>query len=537
MTAVAGDGVAPDAGERLASLAARAAAFADGIRFTFLYDAQRRLFSIGYRLADGDRPGRLDPSYYDLLASEARLASFIAIARGEVPQTHWFHLGRLLTSVGGSSTLLSWSAHPVRVPDAAPGPAQLPGHAARPDLPDGGASTTALRRRSRRRRGGSRSRPATSSITTRPTSTRPSASPAWASSAGSATSWWSPPTPPRLPPWSSRPRRPATCAGSRRRGWWASTASTRRSTTPTGSASDDESPEPAAHGTVVRSYMAHHQGMTLVAIANALLGHPMVERFHADPRVCATELLLQERVPRLAPITKPRPAEETRTSPPAPSATVRRFLSPHTAVLHAQFLGNGNYTVVITNAGGGASFCRGLAVTRFRRDATSDPCGQSLYLRDVRSGAVWNATYQPTGKEPEDYRVTFQAGQSDLPPPRRRDRDPARDRRLDRGRRRGAPPDGDESERSAARDRGDELRRDRARSSRRRSRPSGVRQAVRGERVPRRGFGIALPAPPTVRRRGRDLGGARARLRGQVAGPGGVGDRPREVPRTRARPQ
>ncbi len=77
--------------------------------FRFLYDPQRRILSIGFRLADAEGPGRLDPSYYDLLASEARLASFIAIARGELPQTHWFHLGRLVTSVHGTPTLLSWS--------------------------------------------------------------------------------------------------------------------------------------------------------------------------------------------------------------------------------------------------------------------------------------------------------------------------------------------------------------------------------------------------------------------------------------------
>ena len=93
----------------LPDLARRAAAFADGMSFRFLYDPQRRILSIGYRLADAEGPGRLDLSYYDLLASEARLASFIAIARGELPETHWFHLGRLVTSVDGTPTLLSWS--------------------------------------------------------------------------------------------------------------------------------------------------------------------------------------------------------------------------------------------------------------------------------------------------------------------------------------------------------------------------------------------------------------------------------------------
>src|SRR5260370_5310620 len=78
--------------------------------FEFLYDGQGQFCALGSRLPDAQGPGRLDPSYYDLLASEARLASFVAIAKGDVPDSHWFHLGRLLTSVDGAPTLLSWSA-------------------------------------------------------------------------------------------------------------------------------------------------------------------------------------------------------------------------------------------------------------------------------------------------------------------------------------------------------------------------------------------------------------------------------------------
>jgi cyclic beta-1,2-glucan synthetase len=176
---------------------------------------------------------------------------------------------------------------------------------------------------------------------------------------------------------------------------------------------DGESPtEPRPHGsrgTVVRAFMAHHQGMSLVALANALLDSPMVHRLHADPRVQATALLLQERVPRHAPITRPRPAEETRVAAPVAPVAVRRFRSPHTRYPHAQFLSNGAYTAVVTNAGGGASFCRGTVVTRYREDSTRDPGSQFVYLRDVRSGSVWSAAYHPTDREPEEYRVTFNA--------------------------------------------------------------------------------------------------------------------------------
>ena len=162
--------------------------------------------------------------------------------------------------------------------------------------------------------------------------------------------------------------------------------------------------------------------MTLAAIADALTGNRMVERFHADPRVQATELLLQERVPRHAPLLRPRPDEEARVAAPVPPAAVRRFRSPHTAFPHAQFLSNGNYTAVVTNAGGGASFCRGRAVTRWRQDATRDPGGQYVYLRDVRSGRVWSATHQPTARDAEDDVVAFTHGEGDVPAKGRRDR-------------------------------------------------------------------------------------------------------------------
>ena len=78
---------------------------ADAMEFGFLLDPERKLLSIGYRVADGS----LDPSCYDLLASEARLASFVAIAKGDVPTRHWFRLGRAVTPIGRGAALISWS--------------------------------------------------------------------------------------------------------------------------------------------------------------------------------------------------------------------------------------------------------------------------------------------------------------------------------------------------------------------------------------------------------------------------------------------
>ena len=160
----------------------------------------------------------------------------------------------------------------------------------------------------------------------------------------------------------------------------------------------------------VRAYFAHHQGMSLVALANVVLGDPMVRRFHSDPRVQATESLLQER-PRA-----PRAAHPHATA--GGDATWRRRRRRRglgrsarrtRATPSRHFLSNGRYTTSVTNAGGGASWWHGLAVTRHREDPTRDPGSQLLYLRDVRSGRLWSPTYQPVRGPLGRYRVTFQS--------------------------------------------------------------------------------------------------------------------------------
>jgi cyclic beta-1,2-glucan synthetase len=394
----------------LADLAHRAAAFADGMSFGFLYEPQRRILSIGYRLADAEGPGRLDPSFYDLLASEARLASFIGIAKGDLPETHWFHLGRLVTNVDGTPTLLSWSAtlfeylmpllfmksYPQTLLDQTCRMAvrrQI--EYAKDRAVPWGISESAYNIVDRHDNyqykafgvpGLGLKRGLGDELVIAPYATALAA---------------------MLDPIEAARnlRRLGTKGLFGAYGFYEAIDYTH------GSATEDAAtigpPARPSSGTVVRAFMAHHQGMSLVSLANTLLGDPMVKRFHDDPRVQATELLLQERVPRQAPIAQPRPVEETRAAGPLPALAIRRFRSPHTRFAHAQFLSNGNYTAVVTNAGGGASFCRGRVVTRHREDPTRDPGSQFLYLRDVRSGAVWSATFQPTLKEPDDYVVTF----------------------------------------------------------------------------------------------------------------------------------
>ena len=394
----------PDAhAGRLESLAYRAARLFDLMDFRFLYDKKRRLFSIGYRLADLETVPRLDPSYYDLLASEARLASFLAIAKGDVPELHWFHLGRLLTSVRGSPVLLSWSAtqfeylmpqllmrnYPDTLLDVSNRMSvqRQIDYAASRGTPWGisEAAYTSVDRLGNYQYkafgipGLGLKRGLGDELVVAPYAT------ALAAAVDPVRS-------------TKNFRRLADLGLFGEFGFFESIDYTDRNT------GDAHRP---GQGTIVRAYFAHHAGMTLVAIANAVLGDRMIDRFHADSRVQATELILQERIPRQQPITEPRPLDETLVSTPSAGAPLRRYRTPHTVYPHAQFLSNGKYVAAVTNAGGGASFCDRTAVTRSRQDGTCDPGSHFIYLRDIRSGSVWSPTFHPTRRDPESYLATF----------------------------------------------------------------------------------------------------------------------------------
>ena len=169
----------------------------------------------------------------------------------------------------------------------------------------------------------------------------------------------------------------------------------------------ERNPE-GSRGVVLPTYMAHHQGMSLVALDNALHDAPMQQRFHADPRVQAADLLLQERIPHLVPL-KNLPIEIADHVPTARrvAPSVRRYATPHTLSPRAHLLSNGSYVVMVTNAGGGYSRRQQVALTRWREDVTTDAWGSFCYVRDVDAGDVWSTTYQPTAREPEEYEVTF----------------------------------------------------------------------------------------------------------------------------------
>jgi cellobiose phosphorylase len=396
----------------LEDVSARADGFAGGMKFGFLYDPQRRLFSNGYRLADLDGAGRLDGSYYDLMASEARLASFVAVAKGDVPQSHWFHLSRALISLKGRVTLVSWSAsmfeylmpliftksYPDTLLDrscrvAVQCQIDCVGDRGVPwGISESAYNLVDLQGNYQYKAFGvpglGMKRGLRDELVVAPYATAL----AMMVDAKAAV---------------LNLDRLAELGLDGRYGFYEAVdfSPPKSYRTPDGEAAGPLPDNP--RGVVIRAFMAHHQGMTLAALANVLLDSFIVEDFHADPRVQATEFLLQERVTRQLSVKPLRPAEMTYSDRSFLPEAATRLRSPHTLYPQAHFLSNGRYMAVVTNGGGGASIAHGRSLTRWRMDRTRDAGSQFIYLRDVRSGAVWSATHQPVAKDAEEYRITF----------------------------------------------------------------------------------------------------------------------------------
>ena len=159
--------------------------------------------------------------------------------------------------------------------------------------------------------------------------------------------------------------------------------------------------------------------MSLIALDNLINRNAMQNRFHSDPAVQATELLLQERIPRGVPAAHPR-AEEVLTGRVVRTLTglvTRAYDTADLPTPRTQLLSNGTYSLMITTAGAGYSMCGPLAVSRWREDSTRDNWGSFVYIRDVRSGAVWSAGHQPVGSKPQSYEVAFSEDKAATFPP------------------------------------------------------------------------------------------------------------------------
>ena len=376
--------------------------------FEFLYDKARRLLAIGFNVSEHRR----DASFYDLLASEARLASFVAIAEGQLQQEHWFALGRLLTGIGSEPTLVSWSGSmfeylmPLLVmpnftetlldQTCQAAVAQQIAYGASREVPWGisesGYNVTDVHLNYQYRAFGV---------------------PGLGFMRGLA---------------DDLVIAPYACVMALMVDPQAACANLRRMAA-TGFAGRygfyeavDYTPARLAPGqsfAIVRSFMAHHEGMSLLALASALLKRPMQRRFNAYPPFQATEMLLHERVSESAPV-RPHSAEHSGMPHAAvdQEAQMRVFDTPHTPIPEVHLLSNGRYHVMITNAGGGYSRWQDLAVTRWREDISRDDAGTFCYLRDVTSNEVWSTGFQPTLKPSAAYEAIFPQSRAEF---RRRD--------------------------------------------------------------------------------------------------------------------
>ena len=386
--------------ERLAALEQTARRMALGMEFAFLRNAERKLLSIGFLVADD----MLDDNCYDLLASEARLACFIAIAKGDVPAREWFRLGRATAPVDNGAALVSWSGSMFEY--------LMPSLVMRAPIGSLLHQTNRLAVRRQIEFGRSRGIPwgaSESAYNVRDLEYTYQYSNFGVPDLGLKTGLedefvvapYATALAAMIGPEEAVENlgRLAAEGGRGRFGFYEALDYT------PGRVPDGQSVA------VVRAYMAHHQGMSIVAIANATLDGIMRRRFHADPLIEATELLLQERAPRSVPSATMRPVIHKRAVRTADAASPCGRYCTHAQMQadtpRTHLLSNGSYAVMLTAAGSGYSRWEGVAVTRWREDPTLDDWGSYIYLRDVDSGLVWSAGAQPCGVIPDAYGVVF----------------------------------------------------------------------------------------------------------------------------------
>ena len=366
--------------------------------FTFLFDPARELFSIGFNVTEGRR----DLSFYDLLASEARLCSYVTIAQGQVPQDHWFSLGRLLVAPRGEPILVSWSGSmfeylmPLLV---------MPNY-------DNTLLDQACQAAVRQQIEYGRTRDVPWGISESGYNRtdahhnyqyRAFGAPGLGLKRGLAEDLV-------IAPYASAmalmvaPRE--ACANLERLtaegcegvyGFYEAI---------------DYTPSrlpPNEASATVGSYMAHHQGMSLLALLYLLGDRPMQRRFMSRPLLKAADLLLQERMPKAEANVLPEDLalEESRPRLGEGEDVMRVFTNPTSRTPEVHLLSNGRYHVAISSAGGGYSRWRDLAVTRWREDATRDCWGAFVYLRDAETGEFWSTAYQPTVRATKGYEAIF----------------------------------------------------------------------------------------------------------------------------------
>jgi cellobiose phosphorylase len=378
------------------------------LEYDFLYDTSRHLLSIGYNVTDHRR----DASCYDLLASEARLCSFVAIAQNRLPQEHWFALGRQLTTSGTETALLSWSGSMFEY---------LMPLLVMPDY-EGTLLHETYKAVLQRQIEYGRERGVPWGISESGYNLtdarfdyqyRAFGVPGLGLKRGLSKDIVIAPYATVLALMVDPVRACTNLQGMTALGYQGTFGMYE---------AVDYTPSRlprSQSAAIVRSFMAHHQGMSFLSIAYVLLDRPMQKRFMADPLFRATDLLLQERVPKAVPFY-PHAVEvsSARVSSQQPAELMRVITTPHTPHPEVRLLSNGRYCAILTNAGGGYSQWNGLALTRWREDTTCDNWGQFCYVRDLTSGEKWSAGHQPVRKPTNRYEAIYSPGRAEF---RRRD--------------------------------------------------------------------------------------------------------------------
>jgi cyclic beta-1,2-glucan synthetase len=394
-----------DSVERAGRIAAEARSFAFGMDFTFLVDPDRQLLSIGWSAADNRR----DEGCYDLLASEARLASLFAIGKGDLPPKHWFRLGRSATMVEGGPALLSWSGSMFEY--------LMPSLLLR--APDGSLLETSNRRVVRRQRDYAGEAGVPWGISESAYNARDREMtyqyysfgvPGLGLKRGLSEHLVIAPYATGLAAMVDARAALANfqaleALGARGRFGFYEALDFTPARVPEGS-----------RFALVRTYMAHHQGMILLSLVNVLDGGRLRDAFHREPIIRAADLLLHERPPRGVGTFNPR-AEEAEIAaidrPVEPGAT-RTYGARTEAPPPVHLLSNGRYSVMLTSAGAGSSSWRGFAINRWRADPVLAGHGSWIYLTDRQARVGWSATLAPAGGTPERYQANFLEGRAEF---------------------------------------------------------------------------------------------------------------------------
>ncbi|MFH1807489.1 MAG: glucoamylase family protein [Pseudomonadota bacterium] len=390
---------------QIEALAQRCLGLTDA-EFTFLYDPRRKLLAIGYWATER----RLDNSFYDLLASEARLASFLAIASGQISFDHWFALGRRLTTARGRQVLLSWSGSmfeylmPLLV---------MPGF--KGTLLDQTCDAAVARQvEYGRQRGVPWGISESCYNVTDAEGTyqyRAFGVPGLGLQRGLSDDVVVAPYASVLALLVDAPRAVANLhrlADADYLGPYGFYEAI------------DFTPvrvDKGERATVVQAFMAHHHGMSLLALGQTVLGPRMQARFQSNPDLRAASLLLQERIPKASALIHPhaREAQASRRVPGrAANPVLRRCTNPNTAVPEVHLLSNGHYHVMVSAAGGGYSRWNDLALTRWQEDPTAESLGVFCFIGDVGSRRHWSSAFQPTLRAGRRFEAVFTPGRAEF---------------------------------------------------------------------------------------------------------------------------